>query len=298
MPCFLRWKDMNHFIKSDYKEKDFEKELKDFIEMKFSELNLSENFPNLLIKEDVLNILDKYCTVIYYPLTKEINNGFHITNVPCGGKICNFVFINTAQTMEKQVFTAAHELGHIWDVDEYLINKMHLIDEPSQREAIINRFAAILLMPEESFKKYYSQEIKKYSENGRMAIFDLYKVIVSLMNYFFVPIKSVIFRLVELELIMDDSIVELLLGNGPISEEKIQAVITKLLQDYGCDKFIKPSEKKWIDGLAEILDKAEKEDKIPNSKIQKLREMFELEKASIPQQMTDIVDIPQGKENS
>ena len=49
---------------------------------KWEEDQLQTEFPNLLLREDVLELLDRYCTVIYYPLLDEKeNNGFHITGI-------------------------------------------------------------------------------------------------------------------------------------------------------------------------------------------------------------------------
>lgn len=284
---------MSHIIESSYDEKVFEENIKNFIEDKFKEHKLYNEFPNLLIKEDVLSILDKFCTVIYYPLNNERNNGFHINNFPFPNETAkNIVFINTAQTTEKQVFTAAHELGHVWNVDEEIIAKLNLKDSRDQRERIINRFAAVLLMPEEPFKNYYKHEREKFVENGKISLINMFRVIVSLMNYFFAPQKSVILRLVELELIPHDPIAKLLLGEKQLSKKEIESVVKVLLQAYGCDKFINPSNKKWIEGLADLLDKAEKENSIPKEKIDTMRTIFELNKTYFPEQMVNTVDIP------
>ncbi len=284
---------MSHIIESRYDEKTFEETIREFIDDKFKEYNLDNEFPNLLIKEDVLSILDKFCTVIYYPLYGERNNGFHIDNFPFPGeKTRNIVFINTAQTTEKQVFTAAHELGHIWNVDDKIIEKLHLKDSREQREKIINRFAAILLMPEETFRNLYRLEREKFAENGKISRINMFRVIVSLMNYFFVPQKSVILRLVELEIIPREPTASLLLGEKQLPKEEIESVVKVLLQIYGCDKFINPSNKKWIEGLADLLDSAEKKNNIPKEKIDAMRKLFELNKTDFPEQMINTFDIP------
>ena len=102
--------------------KDVVKEIIAYKEQKWRENDLSPRFPNVIIKDNILNILDLFCTVLYYPLEDEKNNGFHLTGLPNRkGQEQHFVFINTAQSLEKQVFTAAHELGHIWEVDEHII---------------------------------------------------------------------------------------------------------------------------------------------------------------------------------
>lgn len=282
---------MSYIIESDYSEIFFENELLKYKEEQFKKNNLDKEFPNVLLKEDVLNILEKFSTVIYYPLVGEKNNGFHIDDIPYVNERKNLVFINTAQTIEKQVFTAAHELGHIWGVDEYVITKFGINDSREQRERIINRFAAVLLMPMESFKSHYDNERNKYSK-GSISLLDMFKIIVSLMNCFFVPRKSVIYRLVELEIISVGPVFSLLLGEGNVSENAIDIVVKKLLQDNGCDKFLKASERKWIEGLADLLDKSEQEQSVPGPIIEKMRDLFELKNTAIPNQMDEKVDIP------
>ena len=68
---------------------------------------------NMIIKDDIFGILEKHCTVVYYPIKNEINCGFH-TKRYVKDKLEDFVYINTAKTVAEQVFAAAHELGHVW----------------------------------------------------------------------------------------------------------------------------------------------------------------------------------------
>ena len=63
------------------------------------------------VKEGVFNILEEKCTVIYYPFPEENNRGFHLKKV-VENELKDFVYINTGKTIEQQVFTAAHEMGH------------------------------------------------------------------------------------------------------------------------------------------------------------------------------------------
>ena len=68
---------------------------------------------NMIIKDDIFGILEKHCTVVYYPIENEINCGFH-TKRFVKDRLGDFVYINTAKTVAEQVFAAAHELGHVW----------------------------------------------------------------------------------------------------------------------------------------------------------------------------------------
>ena len=36
---------------------------------------------NKIIRDDVFGILEKYCTVLYYPMPNERNRGFHIKKI-------------------------------------------------------------------------------------------------------------------------------------------------------------------------------------------------------------------------
>lgn len=259
---------------------------------KWSEDNLSEEFPNLLLREDVLALLDKYCTVIYYPLESEENNGFHVTGIPDSrGNERHFVFINTAQTIEKQVFTAAHELGHIWKVDETVETRDRVDLTEEMREQIINRFAAELLIPEDEFKKSFGFEVKKNRDaNGKITVANMLKVIVALMNQFFAPMKSIVYRCYELKMLTENT-TALLLGQGSISQNVIDDKVSEIIRNNGYIEFQSASCKKWIDGLAELLEQAEVSGAISTSKIEKMRTEFSLPQTSKDVQMDGIVDI-------
>lgn len=258
-----------------------ENSIKKCIDQVFEKEKLKEAFPNTLLRDDVLDLLDRFCTVVYFPLENEENNGFHMTGVPfVDGSKHNFVFINTAQTMEKQVFTAAHELGHIWEVDEFVICDLGLEETPELREMIINRFAAVLLIPEEIFDKSIEAGLKEYGNPDRtITIINLLKVVVVLMNQFFVPMKAVVLRLVELNYFLPE-VADDLLGYAGLPKEEIDRRVQELIAEFGFIKFQNPSMKKWIEGLAEKLDIAEKKRLIPQAKIDHMREKFGLKPSS------------------
>ena len=250
-----------------------------FINEKRESDNLKTDFPNSLLRADVLDLLDRYCTVIYYPLENESNNGFHITGIlDKNGNEKHFVYINTNQTIDKQIFTAAHELGHIWEVDNYVIENLGGNIGEFNNEDIINRFAAELLMPKDVFLAVFNSEHQKYkSPDGRTLLTDFLKIVATIMNQFLVPQKSVICRLFELEKINPETL-DLLLGKGIISEDDITKYINDILKENGHEKFLTSFPKRHIDGLAKLLDDAEKEHAVSSSKIQNLRQTFNLPK--------------------
>lgn len=268
-----------------------------FINHKRDEASIKAKYPNVLLREDVLALLGEYCTVIYYPLENEANNGFHITGlVDKSGVEKHFVYINTNQTIEKQVFTAAHELGHVWDVDEYVAEQCDIKLDDQLSEDIINRFAAELLMPKDFFEAAFIAKHKKYSEeSGRTLMLDALKMIVDLINLFFVPYKSVVHRFYELNIINEADAL-LLWGEGECPESEINDNVQKIMTERGYTQFINPTKRKWIDKLPELLERAEH--RISPSKVAELRRLFELSSIEpVTDQLTETIDLTIKKED-
>ncbi len=262
-----------------------------FVENKRNEW--SDRYPNRILREDVFSILDEMenCIVVYYPIEDRDNNGFHYTGIPDStGKELHFVYINTHQTIEKQVFTAAHELGHVLCIDDRIIQQLGLNDSEESREGIINRFAAELMIPEESFRAklksllVLEKQGKVGQDNVQITASRLIRVIVSLMDHFLVPYKSIIYRFKELGYFRDEISVKLMLGEGGISADSIEKAREEAVRDSGFVRFQKPTERKWIDKLPELLDIVEKRRLLPDQKIDGLRKAFDLLPPSEDQQ--------------
>ena len=280
---------------------EIEKTIINFIKTKFQQDNLSVLFQNPLLREEVLDLLDRYCTVVYYPVDDTGNNGFRLKRMPfADGTRQDFVFINTAQTLEKQVFTAAHELGHIWNVDEVVIKEHNLEDTTDMREHIINRFAAILLMPDDKFVISVRAGLKEYGEQGKKTItyVNLLRMIVGLMNHFFAPMKAVVLRLVELKFFRED-VAKVLLGYDDITAEAFAERIHELCVECGYTNLLNPSRKKYIEGLAQKLDIAERNNLVSPNKIRVMREKFGLPASSGELGLDDIIslDTQEGRED-
>lgn len=256
-------------------------QIKKIIKQKLEDERIKTKYPNPLLRSDIFSILDDYCTVIYYPLPEETINGFNITGiVDSRGEEKIFVYINTAQTIEKQTFTAAHELGHIWEVDKIISQRegISLCDELSEK--IINRFAAELLMPEELFASVCFLEFDSLKqEEGSITITNLLKIIAHLMAYFFVPYKAIVYRIYELAIISEESTM-FLMGQLDVPLSEFLSIIDKNLRDMGCIDFLEKNEKCWIDGLADLLDKAEEQKSVTQKKINNLRNLFKLDDTS------------------
>lgn len=261
---------------------EIEETISHYIQEKFEQENLRASFQNPLLREDMLELLDRYCTVVYYPIQDKSNNGFRLKEMPfADGSRHDFVFINTAQTVEKQVFTAAHELGHLWNVDEFVIQKHHLTEAPDLREHIINRFAAVLLMPADKFLVAAKENLRELGDNEQQSItyINLLKMIVVLMNQFSVPMKAVVLRLIETKIFRMD-MAHVLFGHGEIPAEVFTKLIGELCAECGYTNLIHPTNKKWIAGLAQMLNIAEQKNLVSPNKIKVMREKFDLQPAS------------------
>ena len=234
------------------------------------ELKKKNGIINEIIRDDVLQILQACdCTVLYFPLDDGDGgcDGCHLVK-PVNGRMEQFVFINTNNTRERQAFTAAHELGHVWKVDERL--KEEFPDEEINDEVAINRFAAELLMPENFFVRVLNEYLKKISYAGpKIKLNDLVKVIAYLMNYFFVPYKSVVLRLNEVKR-LDERYNEKVLDYKDSNLLK-DIIMTEQYTRLGIKNKIKS-----MDNLQEYLLEAEEKKVINATKANNIRNTFDI----------------------
>lgn len=223
---------------------------------------------NEIIRDDVFSILQGLdnCNVLYYPLDDDIG-GCHIEKM-VNGKMEQFVFINTNHPREKQAFVAAHELGHIWKVDEKL--RECLPDEKIECEEVVNRFAAELLMPEERFKIVLNTYLDRIGYRGpKIAQEELVKLIAYLMNYFFVPYMAVLYRFNELGRINERYI-------DSMRHYKDSDTLKDVIKTEQYTRLSIVTRLKSLDNLQEYLDQAEKQGFISSTKAMTIREDFEL----------------------
>lgn len=227
---------------------------------------------NEIIRDDVFSILQACdCVVLYYPLDGENPDGCagcHIEKWVNGHKE-QFVFINTNNTRERQAFSAAHELGHIWKVDERL--RQMFPQAEIETEEVINRFAAELLMPQ----KHFEDVLKKYMEKiGYKGPFiqenTLVEVIAYLMNYFFVPYKSVVLRFNELGK-LDSKY------NGQILPYKDGKLLNEIIRSEQYTRLGLVNKLKSMDNLQEYLVEAERRGVINDTRLSNIRSRFDIE---------------------
>ncbi len=223
---------------------------------------------NEIIRDDVFSILQgmENCNVLYYPLTDEID-GCHIEKV-VHGRLEQFVFINTSNHREKQAFVAAHELGHIWKVDEKL--QEMLPNEEIVCEEVVNRFAAELLMPEALFQKATNEYLSKIGYQGpKITSEDLVKLIAYLMNYFYVPYMAVVYRFNELHRLNRKY-------NDRLKRYKDSEILQEVIRTEQYTRLNIITNLKSLDNLKEYLTQAERDGYISASKAAAIRSEFEI----------------------
>lgn len=228
---------------------------------------------NMIIKDDIFGILEKHCTVVYYPIENEINCGFH-TKRFVKNKLEDFVYINTAKTVAEQVFAAAHELGHVWGVAtqvwEQAGEKGAL--ESKVEERIINRFAAELLMPTKEFRKTFWAHMEKLDlDANKLRLVDLVRVMVLQMNDYMVPYESVRRRVVETKIITQE-LGETLLKN----EEAILPLIHAFSKDQNT-MLDRVTAKKTIPGLRNLLETVKKSGELSIYTINRIKRDFDID---------------------
>lgn len=233
-----------------------------------NEIIKKNQVPGDVVRDSVFDILEKNCTVVYYPLHDE-NCGFHIKRF-INETEYDFVYINTDKKYAEQVFAAAHELGHVKNVVEKVAEEVGEVKELSEVESedIINRFAAELLMPcdifKSSFLSFYN-ELNK--ENRILKIDEILLLMVKQMNEYMVPYEAVRRRMVETQII-DDTTAEIL------KEENIQTYVDALSSELNTMLDVK-TQKKTIPGLRSKLEYAERNNLVDEYTIKKIKNEFE-----------------------
>lgn len=260
------------------------KEIQKLAEKIIKDNNLNDK---TVIRDDVFNILQNIpnCIVIYYPIDTEANedgcDGCHVVRTVKGIEK-QLVFINTANTGERQAFSVAHELGHIWNVDGQL--KDALPDTVFDVEEVINRFAAELLMPEELFIAQLIGRVRHHIPDNNVTVLGLIKIIVYLMNYFYSPYKAVVLRMEEIGFIDKNARDHLL-------TYKDSQIVKDIIQEEQYTRLGIITEKKSIANLSDKLDEIEEKQLFPYNKIMEIRKEFGLSSIKKDKEMNEVIDI-------
>lgn len=236
--------------------------IQEFIKMKRDE----EHILNVIVRDDVFSILEEKCQVLYYALDDDID-GCHICK-PLNGELRQFVYINTSKVLQEQVWTAAHELGHVWEVDRYVQDNVANCNEDAER--IVGRFTAEFLMPPEIFRCEASNRLKSNKYNGGPLSVELMVDLVTyLMNYFCVPAKAIIKRLEEMGNITKEAI-PLYLSRFDASKDFYDQII----QENQYTRLDKREDVFKIVNLKSDLDYIEKHHLASEKYIQTIRDKF------------------------
>lgn len=250
------------------KDKEVVGAIQNFIAMKRHE----HDIVNEIIRDDVFAILEKQCIVLYYPLEDDKVEGCHIIK-PIGKRTGQFVFINTTKAVQEQTWTAAHELGHVWEVDgyvKYMLNRSDL-----DAEDLVNRFAAELLLPEDIFREELRQRLDEYGYKGpKMQEEMMVRLVTYLMNYFCTPYKAIIRRFIELDYIDEDAEGEFLQGF-----ERQGALYRRLISENQYTRLETVNRACSMEMIERDIILLEENEVFSAKKIDRLRELFHLEKA-------------------
>lgn len=159
--------------------------------------------------------------LLRYPLGDDGDLGFTVKK-----DSDTIIFTNTCSRLAREIFTLAHEIGHVIlhmesitsFIDDSITISGRSIDEKEQEA---NYFAVCLLMPEDEVDKFLDLEIEDFKQNGLSAL-DIARI----MSEFNVSFETVLNRLENLGKINSSERVRL-------DNEKNQIRVGKLLRSVG-----------------------------------------------------------------
>ncbi len=165
------------------------------------------------IANDIHTILEKLSIILLeFPIETESDRPAFSAVILCseeGGEPLVFIGLNTADYQDKQIFAIAHELYHY-----FTKTGSHLSRQNGQEndvvEAKANRFAAEFLLPEDVLRRRIFNEFKSYSL-ADIQTKVLLRFIARLHCTWWLPYRSLVKRLWEIEAITDTQYKELYL---------------------------------------------------------------------------------------
>lgn len=219
----------------------------------------------IVLKDEVFKILADNSILLQYPIEDDEICGF-----VCLKKGRLFSYVNSYIPYEKQVFAAAHELYHIWFDKEFLATgellRSDVIDLAlekglNDREARANRFAAILLVPEEVLISELAYMQLKRGDAVELGH------IVKLMDQFKVPYKTMVRRLYEISYLDSETCGKLL--EVPDRDEKTGVRALQRRMQLG-DELNRRTKMVRFNGLVDHSISAYEEGKISEDKLKYL----------------------------
>lgn len=159
--------------------------------------------------------------LLRYPLGEEADLGFTLKK-----DADIIIFTNTCSRLSREIFTLAHEIGHVMlhmetrtsFIDDAITISGKSIDEKEQEA---NYFAACLLMPADDVERFLDLELEEFEHNGLSAM-DIARV----MSEFNVSFDMALNRLENLGKIDTDERLRL-------DNERNQSRVGNLLRSVG-----------------------------------------------------------------
>lgn len=192
------------------------------------------------LKDEIFELLEKVGTLIFYPFEEKSLWGIYVLK-----NEKHYFIINSAITLEKQIFAGAHELAHSLDLakvkfkmvtanlmTEYT-NHEEFGEELQKADAIANRFAAELLVGKKQLQEKFYELPKTY---------DYLTKAVLLSDIFLVPFKTIVKRFIEIELVEDENIIQNLLNT------KLETIKSIIERYECCRRNFEISEEKRLGG--------------------------------------------------
>lgn len=244
------------------------------IKNRVQEILAELEYHDIVIRDDIFKLLRKKSKVIFYPLDEEMDlDGFHVAKY-MKDELTAFVYINSAKNFEKCIFCAAHELGHIYELEKDIEKEFPNVQFSTKEiDDIMNRFAAEMLMPQEVFHDKF-RELWRLNTVGIVELKNghLLKTIVALMDYFYVPYKSVVRRLWEIEFLTD-------MGREKFEkvEEQEPESVDLYIYEGKYTRLRHPSRHKSFEELPEYLTRAQDIHIISRRKSNTIRDEFEID---------------------
>jgi hypothetical protein len=255
----------------------------DVIRKRIGDLRADKKLINLIPRDDVFALLEKYCKVLYYPIDDHALWAFYRTVKREDERSSPFVFINTNQPLERQIFAAAHELAHVLKIaegsNETLVSseggdpvrKEDMAGYANEKnEAIANRFAAELLMDKDFVTDAFRVGPRRSvdpDDDIRLLL-----LVIELMDPCIAPFKMTVKRLHELELIGDSQKAALL----EVPCEGRESPVVRLQDRFGlCSRNQEVSKIKRFDEIIDMALQDFAREKISLTKLKQVLSRFD-----------------------
>lgn len=163
------------------------------------------------IANDIFTIIENLdIRLLEYPIKSDDGNPAFSAALMYseeGGEELVFIGLNTADYFDKQVFALAHELYHFYTKTGYHLSRLE-DEEHNLIEAQANRFAAEFLLPESILESIVLREFKT-SSLQKVQTKTILRFIARLQCIWWLPYRSIVKRLKEINAISDEQYTEL-----------------------------------------------------------------------------------------